>query len=414
MTRPDWQHPTPMNEGTVAVIGGCGHVGLPLAVMNAAAGRPTVIYDIDERAIERVRRGEAPFLERGLPELLAEVIPTGRLTLSSHPKCLAAARWVVLVVGTPVDKYLTPDLDALFGALAPCLPHLRAGQTMILRSTVYPGVSRKIQDHLAERGLDVDVAFCPERIAEGKAIEESRTLPQIISGFSPRGIAGARELFAPIAPTVIELEPLEAELAKLFTNSYRYIEFATVNQFYMIAESSGASYARIQAAIKQDYPRLAHLPGPGFAAGPCLLKDTMQLAAFYHHQFSLGHAALWINEGLPDFIVRQLKQTQPLATQTVGVLGMAFKAENDDRRDSLSYKLRKLLRIEARRTLCHDPYIHDPEFASLEKVLAESDVLIVATPHPEYRGLRIPEGKVSVDIWSCLAGSQGKAKTETE
>jgi UDP-N-acetyl-D-mannosaminuronic acid dehydrogenase len=391
-----------MGQEMVAVIGGCGHVGLPLAALNAAAGRPTAIYDIDESAIARIRSGEAPFLERGLPPLLREGLDSGRLTLSSDASVLADARFVVLIVGTPVDRYLNPDVDAIFRALDPCLVHLRAGQTLILRSTVYPGMSRRIQDHVRERGVDVDVAFCPERVAEGRAIEEMRELPQIISAFSARGLEGARAFFAPIAPALIELEPLEAELAKLFTNAYRYIEFATVNQFYMIAEGHGADYGRISAAIKQDYPRLAHLPGPGFAAGPCLLKDTMQLAAFYNHNFSLGHAALWINEGLPDFIVAQLKSRHGLADKTVGILGMAFKAGSDDRRDSLSYKLRKLLRIEARRTLCHDPRVQDANLVPLERLLAESDVIIVGTPHAEYRALDIPQGRIVVDLWDCL------------
>jgi UDP-N-acetyl-D-mannosaminuronic acid dehydrogenase len=279
---------------------------------------------------------------------------------------------------------------------------MRDGQTLILRSTVYPGTSRKIQEYLDERGLRVQVAFCPERIAQGYAVQELRELPQIISAFSDSGLEAARAFFAPIAPEVIPLEPLEAELAKLFTNAYRYIEFAIVNQFYMIAETRGADYHRIQEAIKRDYPRLAHLPGPGFSAGPCLLKDTMQLAAFYNHNFSLGHAALWINEGLPDFLVEELKKDQPLREKTVGILGMAFKADNDDKRESLSYKLRKLLRVEARRTLCHDPYIRDADLVPLDTVVAESDILIVATPHQEYRSLQIPKGKHVVDLWRCL------------
>jgi UDP-N-acetyl-D-mannosaminuronic acid dehydrogenase len=394
-----------MTEDAVAVIGGCGHVGLPLAALCAAVGRDTAIYDIDESAIARIRKGEAPFIEHGLEPLLRDVLASGRLTLSSDPLVIAAARFVVLVVGTPVDRYLNPDVDQLFRALAACLAHLRAGQTLVLRSTVYPGVSRKIQDHLAEHGLDVDVAFCPERVAQGRALDETRQLPQIISAFSERGLAGARAFFGPIAPKLIQLEPLEAELAKLFTNAYRYIEFATVNQFYMISAAHGADYHRIASAIRQDYPRLAHLPGPGFAAGPCLLKDTMQLAAFYNHNFSLGHAALWVNEGMPDFIVAQLKTSHPLHTQTVGILGMAFKAENDDKRDSLSYKLRKLLRLEARRTLCHDPYVLDPDLSPLEKVIEESDILIVATPHRVYRELDLPQGKIVVDVWNCLRTS---------
>jgi UDP-N-acetyl-D-mannosaminuronic acid dehydrogenase len=391
-----------MNQNAVAVIGGCGHVGLPLAALNAAAGRDTAIYDIDESALARIRRGEAPFLERGLEELLRAGLASGRLTLGSDPRALESARFVVLVVGTPVDRYLNPEVEALFRALEPCLAYLRSGQTLILRSTVYPGTSRRIQDFLRERRLDVEVAFCPERIAEGRAIEETRSLPQLISGFSERGLRGAREFFAPIAPSVIELDPLEAELGKLFTNSYRYIEFAIVNQFYMIAQSHGVDYPRIAEAIRRDYPRLAHMPGPGFAAGPCLLKDTMQLAAFYNRDFSLGHAALWINEGLPDFVVAQLRAAHPLAERSVGILGMAFKAESDDKRDSLSYKLRKLLRLEARRTLCHDPYVSDPEFSPLEKVIAESDILIVAAPHRIYRSLEIPAEKLVIDIWNCL------------
>ncbi len=398
----DWHPPRDMGQEVVAVIGGCGHVGLPLAALNAAVGRPTAVYDIARDAIQRIRAGEAPFLERGLPPLLHAGLASGRLTLSSDPRVLRDARFVVLIVGTPVDRYLNPDVDAIFRALEPCLAHLRSRQTLTLRSTVYPGLSRRIQDHLRERSVDVDVAFCPERVAEGRAIDEMRELPQIISGFSERGLEGARAFFAPIAPAVIALEPLEAELAKLFTNAYRYIEFATVNQFYMIAEAHGADYRRIERAIKQDYPRLAHLPGPGFAAGPCLLKDTMQLAAFYNHNFTLGHAALWINEGLPDFIVAQLKARHGLAERTVVILGMAFKAGSDDRRDSLSYKLRKLLRVEARRTLCCDPHVRDAKLVPLEQVLAESDVLIVATPHAEYRGLRIPEGRIVVDLWDCL------------
>jgi UDP-N-acetyl-D-mannosaminuronic acid dehydrogenase len=390
-----------VNTKTV-VIGGCGHVGLPLAVVNASLGRVTCIYDIDEEAIATVRAGRAPFMDHGLEPLLQEVVANGTLTLSTERSALRDARFVVLIIRTPVDEYLNPEVGALFRAIDPCLPHMAGAQALILRSTVYPGTSRKIQDFFIEHGLDVQVAFCPERIAQGYAVRELRELPQIISAFSEVGLDAAHEFFEPIAPSIITLPPAEAELAKLFTNAYRYIEFATVNQLYMIAEARGADYHRIQDAIKQDYPRLAHLPGPGFAAGPCLLKDTKQLAAFHSRSFSLGHAALGVNEGLPDFIVVQLKKKHRLRHKTVGILGMAFKAESDDKRDSLSYKLRKLLRLEAGRTLCHDPYVRDPGLVPLDTVLAESDIIIVATPHRAYRDLEIPAGKDVVDVWNCL------------
>jgi UDP-N-acetyl-D-mannosaminuronic acid dehydrogenase len=374
-----------------------------MALVSAHRGRPTTIYDINEDAIAAVRGGNMPFLERGGEAMLNEVLEAGKLELTSDPACIATAEIVILVVGTPVDEYLNPKVQVVFDAIEPCLTHFRPGQVLILRSTVFPGVSRGVQDFFHERGLDVHVAFCPERVAQGFALEEIQALPQIVSAFSEHGRRVATEFFGSLAPRVVELEPLEAELAKLFTNAYRYIQFATVNQFYMIAESQGADYGRIHEAITRDYPRLAHYPGPGFAAGPCLLKDTMQLASFYDHNFSLGLASVWVNEGLPDFLVRQLERRHPLRELTVGILGMAFKGNNDDKRDSLSYKLRKLLRLKAKATLCTDPYIKDDDFLPLERVLDEADVIIVGAPHREYRGLKPPPGKTDVvDVWATL------------
>jgi UDP-N-acetyl-D-mannosaminuronic acid dehydrogenase len=334
--------------------------------------------------------------------MLQDVVGNGALKVSTRPDGLADARFVVLIVGTPVDKYLNPDLGALYRALDPCLPHLRDGQTLILRSTVYPGTSRKIQDHLLSKGLDVHVAFCPERTVQGYAVRELRELPQIISAFTEPGFAGARRFFEPISPSLIELAPLEAELAKLFANASRYIEFATVNQFYMIAQARGVDYYRIHRAIKQGYPRLAHLPGPGFAAGPCLLKDTMQLGAFNHGSFVLGQAAMMVNEGLPYLLVQDLKRRYCLAEMTVGVLGMAFKPNSDDSRASLSYKLRKILLLECRRVLCTDPYVLDPELAPLDQVLAEADLLVVGAPHDCYRGLAFRQPVI--DITASIRG----------
>ena len=136
----------------------------------------------------------------------------------------------------------------------------------------------------------------------------------------------------------------EAEFAKLYTNAWRYMKFAVANQFFMIAHAAGQDYGRILDAIRQDYPRATDLPGPGFAAGPCLLKDTMQLAAFTPDHFPMGQSARQINEGLPAYLVAAMERRYgDLTGRRVGILGMAFKGESDDPRDSLSYKLRKLL-----------------------------------------------------------------------
>jgi UDP-N-acetyl-D-mannosaminuronic acid dehydrogenase len=257
-----------------------------------------------------------------------------------------------------------------------------------------------VERQLAARGLAVDVAFCPERIAEGKAMDELRTLPQIIGARSETARARARALFATLTDTLIDTTPEEAELAKLFTNTWRYIKFAAANQFMMIANDHGLDFERIRHAITHDYPRAADLPGAGFAAGPCLFKDTMQLAAFNGNSFQLGHAAMFVNEGLPLYVVSQLEREHDLATMTVGILGMSFKAESDDIRSSLSYKLKRILRFKAQRVLCTDPYVDartDNSLVPLAEVLAQADVLVIGAPHPEYRELATE--KPVADVW---------------
>jgi len=197
------------------------------------------------------------------------------------------------------------------------------------------------------------------------------------------------------------MSPEEAELAKLFTNVWRYIKFATANQLYMMANEWGLDFERIRQGLAEDYPRAADMPAAGFAAGPCLFKDTMQLAAFNHNNFPLGHAAMAVNEGLPLYLVHRLEQRFDLASMTVGILGMAFKAGSDDTRSSLSYKLKRILAFKADAVLCTDPYVTtDPALLPLDEVLARSDLLVIAAPHPDYRGLVID--KPVADIWDVL------------
>jgi UDP-N-acetyl-D-mannosaminuronic acid dehydrogenase len=396
----------------VAVIGGCGHVGLPLALTFADSGLRTVAYDINQSAVERVSRGEMPFVEEGAPEMLRRVLESEMLEVQATPELLAECRFLVLVVGTPVDEHLNPSFTAIHRALDQCLKHLRDGQILILRSTVFPGISRHVQQYLADKNLDIAVAFCPERVAQGHSLREFRQMPQIISAFDRGALDQVAELFGRFATDLIEMEPMEAELCKLMTNAWRYVQFATVNQFYVIATQHGLDFERILHGCRHNYPRMAGMPGPGLAAGPCLVKDTMQLAAFSQNTFVLGHAAMLVNEGLPAHLVELAKRQTDLSGKTTGILGMAFKGESDDSRDSLSYKLRKLLTLESRRVLCHDPYVGDSSFVSLDRILSEAEVLFVATPHRVYRGLSVPAGRVVVDVWNVVnpAGSNGSTQ----
>jgi UDP-N-acetyl-D-mannosaminuronic acid dehydrogenase len=385
----------------VAIVGGCGRVGLPLGLVLADAGLSVTLYDRDTEAVDRVRAGKMPFWENGADEILERLIATDKLCVTTDPCSVAEAENVILVVGTPVDEHLNPDPKFVLLAIEGLLDQLRDGQHIVLRSTVYPGVTAMVEKLLAAAKRTVDVSFCPERIAEGKAIEELKSLPQIISGRSERAIRRAEKLFGVIAPSMVHLDVEEAELAKLFANTWRYIQFAAANQLFMIANDFGVDFARIRSALKQDYPRLAGMPGPGLAAGPCLLKDTMQLAAFNNNNFTLGHASMMINEGLPMYMVSKLEHEFDLSEMTVGILGMAFKAESDDNRASLSYKLKRILRFKASEVLCTDPYVrNDSDLTPLDEVLERSDLLFVGAPHAVYSDVQ-PTVPV-VDIWNLF------------
>jgi len=389
----------------VAVIGGAGHVGLPLSLMFADRGLSTMIVDIDAAKIDRIRSGVMPFHEAGAPEMLARTLKSGKLEASTDAAAVGRARYIVCIIGTPVDEHLNPSFTGIQGALEGCKKYFRDGQTFVLRSTVFPGVSAHTQRYFDGLGKKIRVAFCPERVAQGESLKEFQTLPQLISAFDPSTLAEMRTLFS-FASEFIELEPMEAELCKLMTNAWRYIQFATTNQFYMIARDQGLDFDRILHGCRHNYPRMAGMPGPGFAAGPCLVKDTMQLAAFSQDRFVLGHTAMLINEGLPAFLVEQARRQVNLREATAGILGMAFKAGSDDGRDSLAYKLKKLLKLHAKQILCTDPHVPDPTLVSLDRVVEESDVLFVATPHQQYRTLAIPPGKAVFDVWSVLPKGQ--------
>lgn len=388
----------------VVVLGGGGHVGLPLSLALAQAGLRVGVYDTNQATLDRIAAGEMPFMETGAAELLAELLPTGRLDFSAQAAMIERTDQLVVVIGTPVDEFLGPSMTIFEKAVNQIAPHLRDGALVVLRSTVYPGTTAYVSQHLREAGCVVDVAFCPERIAEGHALEELHSLPQIIGADDDVAADRASALFRHLAAKTIRTSSREAELAKLFTNTWRYMKFAVANQFFMIADQAGVDYTNVLRAIREDYPRAQDLPGPGFAAGPCLFKDAMQLSAFTSDHFPMGQAAMQVNEGLPAYIVSALERRYGgLQGKTVGILGMAFKAESDDTRASLSYKLRKLLGWAGARVVCTDPYVVDDRLTTLECVLQESDVLILGAPHKPYRNLHVG-GKDVVDVWGALGG----------
>jgi UDP-N-acetyl-D-mannosaminuronic acid dehydrogenase len=382
----------------VCIVGGAGHVGFPLAVAFADRGMSVAIYDINAAAVDRIMAGDEPFLEPGIHGPLAKALERGALVATTDRGVVGRSEHVVVVVGTPVDQYLSPDPEAVPRAVGELVQDLRPGQLVVLRSTVFPGVTRRVE-HLLAQVEGVAVAFCPERIAEGLAMTELFTLPQIVSARTDDARRRASALFSRLTETIVDLEPEEAELAKLFTNSWRYIKFAAANQYYMMANDLGLDFSRIRAAMMEEYPRAADLPGAGFAAGPCLFKDTMQLASVTGGSFALGHSAMLVNEGLPDYLVKSIEAKHDLMSMTVGILGMAFKAESDDRRSSLSYRLKRVLAFRSARVLTTDPFVtDDPDLKPLDEVLADSDIVVIGAPHARYADMSF-DGPV-VDVWN--------------
>lgn len=403
LLRPDWvQTKRPVYD--IAIVGGLGHVGLPLGLVFAQKNFHVCLYDVDATKAKQVRKGIMPFIEYEAEPILKKVLRNGNLEVSTEAKNIAQARYVIIAIGTPVDEYLNPRTRVFLESFAQIKKYLHKEQTIIIRSSVYPNTCKQIMKLLG--GREWKIAYCPERIVQGHAVKELSVLPQVIAGMTSEAVDSASALFGTIAPKIIRASMGEAELVKLFSNAWRYIQFAVTNQFYMISEGFGVDYNKVRYAMTESYGRAASLPTAGFAAGPCLLKDTMQLSSFSSNNFLLGHAAMMINEGLPNFIVERLRKTRDLANTTVGILGMAFKADIDDIRDSLSYKLGKILRFHGAEVLYSDEFAKDPTFVSKEKLFSLCDVVIVGVPHSAYKKLPFRDDLEIIDLWGVLQNSQ--------
>ena len=387
-----------MKKEKICIIGGCGHVGIPLGLAFASKNFDVTLVDVNPKAVENINRAHLPFKEDGAEELLAAHVGKN-LRATSDAEVVRKQDVVVFVTGTPVDEHLNPKIHDVMKVLNAYLPLLNRRQLIVLRSTIFPGVTRIVEETLKARLGAANLAFCPERIVQGKGIEEIFNLPQLVSGVNKKAENAAAALFAAIAPKIIRIKPEEAELAKLMTNAWRYLEFAIANQFYMMVEKQGLDFYRILDAMKEDYPRAKHFARAGLAAGPCLFKDTMQLSAFHNNEFFLGHSAMLVNEGLPNFLVSQLeaKMGGSLMGKKIGVMGLAFKADNDDIRESLSFKVKKLLEMKMAEVLVTDEFV--PGTMPLKKFVKEAEGVILGVPHSAYKNLKIK--KPFVDCWGC-------------
>lgn len=374
---------------------GLGRVGLPLAVAFARRGLDVVGVDLDEERVASTRRGEMPFSEIGGEAAIQEAISAGKLHATSDYDALKEVDVLFITVGTPLTSELRADYSQIRAALDALAPRLRPVHLLILRSTVAPGTLEKmVAPYLAERtklrlGEELLLVSAPERISAGRALIELETLPEIVGGINEMSSQVAAEVLRTLNPAkkVFHLDPTSAELAKLLTNVYRYVTFALANEFAMLAELHGVDVHRVIRAINEDYPR-GGVPLPGPCGGPCLAKDGYLLVEeLTFPDFIL--TAWKLNEGVPAYLVRKLKhglqrRGRDLAGARVAVLGMGFKADIDDTRQSPAMRIMELLRREGAETRCHDPY-HST--LSLDEALSDADAVVLATNHSAFRSL---------------------------
>jgi UDP-N-acetyl-D-mannosaminuronic acid dehydrogenase len=402
---------------TVAVIG-LGRVGLPLALSFADRGLDVIGVERVSATLAAVEAGRMPFQETGTQEVLQRVKAAGRLRLTQHVQDAAEADHMVLTLGTPAHIHIEIDVSQVRHAIDDLLPVLREGHSVVLRSTVAPGTTDWVAGYIEQRrgftvGEDLFVSHVPERIAENHFLEEIASLPCIVGGVSAACGAKAAELFEVFGTVIVQTTPVEAELAKIWTNILRYAQFALPNLLMMECEQFGANVFEVVELINRDYPR-GGIAAPGLTAGTCLRKDF----AFSEERSSAPGMLLAVSrvhETVPLFLVQGLKRrlAGSLRDRKVAVLGLTFKRDSDDVRDSLSFKLIRLLERELAHVTRHDPHVPD-ESEQLDSALSGADAVIVATNHTAFEDLvpKLPAGALLVDPWNVTGAARVFAYAE--
>jgi UDP-N-acetyl-D-mannosaminuronic acid dehydrogenase len=403
-------------ERFVSVIG-LGRVGLPLALCFADRGLRVLGIDHDPAVLESIRAQRMPFAEAGTQELLDRVANSGRLELTDRAADAAQAQDIVVTIGTPSFSHVESDLRQVRAVVDDLLPLLRRGHAVILRSTIAPGTTEFVAGYIEKRrglrvGEEVFVAHAPERIAAGRFLDEISTLPCIIGGVDEPSTQRAAALFSAFGAPIVTTTPVQAELAKIWTNILRYATFALPNLLMMDCERHGANVFEVIELINRDYPR-GGIAMPGLTGGTCLRKDF----AFSEERSNAPGMLLAVsrvNESVPLFLVEGIRRRiGPLSARKVAVLGLTFKRDTDDERDSLSHKLIRLLERELADVAVCDPHAPSPT-QPFEQAVQDADVVIVATNHSEFETpraraeilARASDDCLLVDPWNALGSSQ--------
>lgn len=401
-------------KNNVAVVG-IGRVGLPFALVLAESGFKVYGIGRDFKKVLDIKNGKFPFFERG-GELLLEKHINKKFIPTTDYSVIAQCEYIILTLGTPIDENMNPVYDQINSSLEKCKPFLQKDQTLILRSTVSPKTTQYVKATLNDLegivvGVNFFLSFCPERIAEGYAIEEIRSIPQIIGSVDKKSAEKARALFLKIGAETLITDDVTSELAKLFTNMYRYITFAIANEFMVIADNYNRDIYEIVNLVNYKYKR-GGLNLPGLTGGPCLFKDGFFLISDL--PFTDLISTSWkINESIPLLLVKWVRERMKLEKKKAVILGLGFKSEIDDIRESLSFKVRKALLRERAQVVLHDSYVKDYVNQEIEKdvykAIKGADLVFIATNHKEYTTLDIKKIKEAVkknciicDVWNVF------------
>lgn len=392
--------PKRFNKIKITIVGGAGHIGLPLGILFADRGVRVTLYDKNYSAIKKINNLKLPFMEENGKKLLKK--NKKNIFATTNKKFISKSDVVIICIGTPIKKN-KPDFFYFFKLFKEIKNCLTPDQLLIIRSSIYPGTCEKIKKFLGRKFINI--SYCPERVVQGKSISELPKLPQIISGISDVSIKKSKKIFNLICKKTIVTSILEAELIKLFSNAWRYINFSISNEFYMICENLGVNFVKLRKNMIKGYERNSNIPTAGFAAGPCLYKDTIQLSSYLKKSFTLGGVSTKINQNLPFFIYKQLlsKFKKDLKKKTIGILGITFKANIDDTRDSLAKELFNFLNKKKLKVIFSDHYTSEiKKNVNKKQLISKSDIIIIGAPHKVYKKIIIPKDKHLIDPWGLF------------
>ena len=384
---------------TISVIGGAGHVGFPLGIAFANKNFKVNLIDTNKKNLQIIRSGNSPFYEIGIKKILKKCIKSKKLSFSEDLNSIKLGKYIIICIGTPVNKKLKPKTRLFFNFFSNLYKYVNKEHIIIIRSSVFPGIINKIAKKYAN--INNNISYCPERIVQSKALIELSKLPQIVSGVSKNSLNESVKLFKNITRKILISTIQEAELTKLYSNANRYINFAIANQLFLMCDKYGVNFKNVRKLMMTGYERNINLPMSGFSAGPCLLKDTMQLSSFYKDNFGLGQSSMQINQlGMINLVVDKIKNIKNYKQKTIGILGVAFKAETDDIRDSLSIELINKLKKNKLKVMYTDTYYkEDKKSLRTLELIKKSEIVILGAPHKEYKKLKIPKTKKIIDVW---------------